>query len=116
MHPLTPYLKGLPHPQGRRLAGLQRCLRTTDLDEVGDDTHLTVLWRADRTWTLGQLPTWLIEHTLAQFGQDPGSGPVRDVLAGEEQRFARLLTRGRQVLARFGPGRPPTEADLAYLH
>jgi len=42
MHPLTPYLEGMPHPQGRRLAGLQRCLRTTDLDEVGDDRHLTV--------------------------------------------------------------------------
>ena len=36
MHPLIPYLEGLPHPQGRRLANVQRCLRTTDLDEVGD--------------------------------------------------------------------------------
>jgi alanyl-tRNA synthetase len=32
MHPLTRYLEGHPHPQGRRLAGVQRCLRTTDLD------------------------------------------------------------------------------------
>jgi alanyl-tRNA synthetase len=38
------------------------------------------------------------------------------VLAAEEQRFAALLTRSRKVLARFGPDRPPTEADLAYLH
>ena len=36
MHPLTRYLEGRPHPHGRRLAGVQRCLRTTDLDEVGD--------------------------------------------------------------------------------
>jgi len=42
MHPLTRYLEGRPHPQGRRLAGVQRCLRTTDLDKVGDDRHLTV--------------------------------------------------------------------------
>ncbi|MFE2998938.1 alanine--tRNA ligase-related protein [Nocardia sp. NPDC059246] len=40
MHPLTPYLEGRPHPLGQRLTGLQRCLRTTDLDEVGDETHL----------------------------------------------------------------------------
>jgi len=42
MHPLTPSLEGLPPPQGRRLTSLQRCVRTTDLDEVGDDRHLTV--------------------------------------------------------------------------
>jgi alanyl-tRNA synthetase len=42
MHPLTPYLEGEPHPLGRRLTGLQRCLRTTDLEEVGDFSHLTV--------------------------------------------------------------------------
>jgi len=42
MHPLTPYIEGRPHPLGRRLTGLQRCLRTTDLDETGDYSHLTV--------------------------------------------------------------------------
>src|SRR6516165_12564983 len=52
MHPLTPYLEGLPHPRGRRLAGLQRCLRTTDLDEVGDDRHLTVFQMLG-SWSLG---------------------------------------------------------------
>ena len=52
MHPLTPYLEGRPHPQGRRLAGLQRCLRTTDLDEVGDDRHLTVFQMLG-SWSLG---------------------------------------------------------------
>ena len=52
MHPLTPYLEGLPHPRGKRLAGLQRCLRTTDLDEVGDDRHLTVFQMLG-SWSLG---------------------------------------------------------------
>jgi alanyl-tRNA synthetase len=37
MHPLTPYLAGgEPHPLGRRLTGIQRCLRTTDLEEVAE--------------------------------------------------------------------------------
>ncbi|MEU4778914.1 alanine--tRNA ligase-related protein [Micromonospora sp. NPDC023633] len=52
MHPLTPYLEGLPHPLGRRLVNVQRCLRTTDLDEVGDPTHLT-LFSMLGSWSLG---------------------------------------------------------------
>lgn len=52
MHPLTPYLEGRPHPQGRRLTSVQRCLRTTDLDEVGDRTHLTVFEMLG-SWSLG---------------------------------------------------------------
>lgn len=57
MHPLTPYLEGRPHPLGRRLVNLQRCLRTTDLDEVGDDTHLTVFEMLG-SWSLGDYPGW----------------------------------------------------------
>src|SRR5580704_10991903 len=45
---------------------------------------LTVLWRTDSTRTLGDLPPPLIEHTLARFGQDTGSGPVGEVLTAEE--------------------------------
>ncbi|GHC98541.1 hypothetical protein GCM10010313_07550 [Streptomyces violarus] len=52
MQPLTPYLRGRPHPQGRRLVNLQRCLRTTDLDEIGDTTHLTVFEMLG-SWSLG---------------------------------------------------------------
>ncbi|MGW1952655.1 alanine--tRNA ligase-related protein [Streptomyces sp. NPDC001920] len=52
MHRLTPYLEGRPHPQGRRLVDVQRCLRTTDLDEVGDRTHLTVFEMLG-SWSLG---------------------------------------------------------------
>ncbi|WP_328850086.1 alanine--tRNA ligase-related protein [Micromonospora globbae] len=52
MHPLTPYLEGRPHPLGRRLVNVQRCLRTTDLDEVGDSTHLTVFQMLG-SWSLG---------------------------------------------------------------
>ncbi|MER7722442.1 alanine--tRNA ligase-related protein [Streptomyces sp. NPDC096323] len=52
MHPLTPYLEGRPHPLGSRLVNVQRCLRTTDLEEVGDATHLTVFEMLG-TWSLG---------------------------------------------------------------
>jgi alanyl-tRNA synthetase len=52
MHPLTRYLEGRPHPDGQRLAGVQRCLRTTDLDEIGDDRHLTVFQMLG-SWSLG---------------------------------------------------------------
>jgi alanyl-tRNA synthetase len=77
---------------------------------------LTVLWRTDGTRTLGDLPPSLVEHTLAQFGQQTSTELVLEVLRGEEQRFGALLTRGRKVLAQLGPDRPLTEADLAYLH
>ncbi len=41
MHPLVPYLLGEKHPEGRRLTDVQKCVRTGDIDEVGDATHCT---------------------------------------------------------------------------
>lgn len=41
MHPLVPYLMGEKHPGGRRVANAQKCVRTGDIDEVGDNRHLT---------------------------------------------------------------------------
>jgi alanyl-tRNA synthetase len=72
MHPLTPYLEGAPHPLGRRLVGTQRCLRTTDLDEVGDNTHLTVFQMLG-SWSLGdyggsQSLRWGLELLCDHFG------------------------------------------------
>ena len=52
MHPLVPYLLGETHPQGRRLTDVQKCLRTGDIDEVGDDTHLT-FFEMMGNWSLG---------------------------------------------------------------
>jgi alanyl-tRNA synthetase len=77
---------------------------------------LTTLWRTDGGGTLADLPTSLVEHTLGRFGQDTGSEVVTGVLRDEERRFADLLSHGRKVLAQRDPGRPLTEADLAYLH
>lgn len=52
MQPLVPYLLGQPHPAGTRLVNIQRCFRTTDIDEVGDTTHLT-LFEMLGNWSLG---------------------------------------------------------------
>jgi alanyl-tRNA synthetase len=52
MHPLVPYLMGETHPQGARLVDVQKCLRTDDIDEVGDTTHLT-FFEMLGNWSLG---------------------------------------------------------------
>lgn len=52
MHPLVPYLLGEQHPQGARLVNIQKCFRTGDIDEVGDDTHLTYFEMLGN-WSLG---------------------------------------------------------------
>ncbi len=41
MQPLVPYLLGQPHPMGKRIADVQKCVRTGDIDDVGDNRHLT---------------------------------------------------------------------------
>lgn len=52
MHPLVPFLLGETHPAGRRLANVQKCLRTNDIEEVGDATHLT-FFEMLGNWSLG---------------------------------------------------------------
>ena len=52
MHPLVPYLLGEKHPAGTRLTDIQRCIRTGDIDEVGDTSHLT-FFEMLGNWSLG---------------------------------------------------------------
>ena len=52
MQPLIPYLMGEPHPYGTRLCDYQKCVRTNDLDEVGDKTHHT-FFEMLGNWSLG---------------------------------------------------------------
>ena len=52
MQPLVPYLLGENHPEGRRLTDYQKCLRTNDIDEVGDNRHLTYFEMLGN-WSLG---------------------------------------------------------------
>lgn len=52
MHPLVPYLLGQTHPKGKRLCDVQKCIRTGDIDEVGDNSHLT-FFEMLGNWSLG---------------------------------------------------------------
>ena len=52
MHPLIPYLLGQKHPNGTRLTDVQKCVRTGDIEEVGDDSHLT-FFEMLGNWSLG---------------------------------------------------------------
>ena len=65
MQPLVPYLMGEPHPYGTRLCDYQKCMRTNDLDEVGDFTHHT-FFEMLGNWSLGdyfkkESVTWSFE-------------------------------------------------------
>ena len=55
MHPLVPYLLGQKHPLGKRLVSVQRCIRTGDIEEVGNKTHHTFFemlgnWSLEDYW------------------------------------------------------------------
>jgi alanyl-tRNA synthetase len=52
MHPLVPFLMGEPHPAGKKLVDVQKCIRTDDIDEVGDSCHLT-FFEMLGNWSLG---------------------------------------------------------------
>ncbi len=52
MQPLVPYLMGQSHPQGTRLANSQKCIRTVDIDDIGDNTHAT-FFEMLGNWSLG---------------------------------------------------------------
>ena len=67
MHPLIPFLLGQKHPLEKRLCNVQRCIRTTDIEEVGDNCHHTFLEMLGN-WSLGDY--WkqeAIEMTLEFF-------------------------------------------------
>ncbi len=78
MQPLVPYLLGEKHPLGTRLANLQKCVRTVDIDDIGDSRHLT-FFEMMGNWSLGdyfkkEAIEWsydLLTNTEYGFGLDP---------------------------------------------
>ena len=77
MHPLVPFLLGEEHPAGTRLVDVQKCIRTGDIDEVGDPTHLT-FFEMLGNWSLGdywkrEAISWSYEFLTGQkwLGFDP---------------------------------------------
>jgi len=77
MHPLAPYLLGETHPAGRRLCDVQKCVRTGDIDAVGDASHLT-FFEMLGNWSLGdyfkeEAIAWSYEFLTARqwLGFDP---------------------------------------------
>ncbi len=86
MHPLVPYLLGESHPQGRRLANVQKCLRTDDIEEVGDSSHNTFFemlgfWSLGDYWKQDSL-RWTLEWFARVLGLEQESISVA-VFAGD---------------------------------
>jgi alanyl-tRNA synthetase len=64
MHPLVPYLKGEAHPLGSKLFNVQRCIRTNDIESVGDSSHCT-FFEMLGNWTLGECDKeWMIDASF----------------------------------------------------
>ncbi len=89
MHPLVPYLLGAGHPMGKRLVDVQKCVRTGDIDEVGDASHLT-FFEMLGNWSLGDYfkkdaiaYSWEFLTSPKYLGLDPDKLAV-SVFAGED--------------------------------
>jgi len=87
MHPLVPFLLGEPHPLGKRLVDFQKCIRTNDIDEVGDASHLT-FFEMMGNWSLGDYfkedsLAWSYEFLTRTLGISPSRLSVT-VFAGDD--------------------------------
>lgn len=75
MQPMMPYLLGESHPEGKRIVDSQKCFRTQDIDEVGDNRH-TTFFEMLGNWSFGdyfkaeQIP-WVFDFVVNELGLDP---------------------------------------------
>jgi len=68
MQQFVPYLIGKPHPLGKRLYNIQRCIRTNDIEDIGDERHLS-MFEMMGNWSLGDYfkqdaLTWTVEFLV----------------------------------------------------
>jgi len=93
MHPLVPYLLGENHPEGKKLCNLQRCVRTGDIDEVGDESHLT-FFEMMGYWSLGdywkkEAIEYIFEFLTKELGLSPENFAATCFEGDEEKGIAR---------------------------
>src|SRR3990167_6735056 len=93
MQPLIPYLLGKEHALGNRLVNSQKCFRAEDIEEVGDNRHIT-FFEMLGNWSLGdyfkkeQLP-WLFEFLTDEIGLDPHNLYVTAFIGDEKNNIPR---------------------------
>ena len=131
MQPLVPYLKGEKHPLGTRLCDYQKCIRTTDLDNIGDTYHHT-FFEMLGNWSLGdyfkkEAITWSFEfltevlnipkNRLAvtvfagndEIGEDKESIEIWKSLGIDEKRIAKTKDDNFWIAGDVGPCGPDSE-------
>lgn len=87
MQPLMPYLLGKPHPAGKRLCNVQGCIRTIDIDDIGDESHCS-FFEMMGNWSLGdyfkkEKTAWTFEFLTKELGFDKNK-ICATVFAGDE--------------------------------
>lgn len=101
MHPLVPYLLGQKHPLGKRLVNVQKCVRTGDIEDVGDTYHHT-FFEMLGNWSLGdyfkeEMIPWSYEFLTKELGVDPNHLHVTcfegDVDAPRDEESAAIWKR-----------------------
>ena len=131
MQPLIPYLLGLPHPYGTRLVDYQKCLRTNDLDSIGETTHHTFLEMLGN-WSLGdyfkkESISWSFEFLTSVLNipverlavtvfagndtipEDTESIEIWKSLGIKEERIAKTVEDNFWIAGEAGPCGPDTE-------
>lgn len=104
MQPLMPYLLGTKHPSGKtRLCNVQGCVRTIDIDEVGDESHFT-FFEMMGNWSLGdyfkkEKTAWSFEFLTKELGFDPNKicstvFAGNDVVAKDDEAVECLVNAG----------------------
>ena len=92
MQPLVPYLLGEKHPEGKRLTDYQKCVRTNDIDEVGDNRHLT-FFEMLGNWSLRRLFQRRINNNEFEFLTKELGIPVEEIVCNMFCRRRRLPKR-----------------------